>query len=460
MRRYRDWLITISLVALIGLAAPQVSAVRFISGDAVPLSLDVSTGELVELDAPAASVFVADPSIADVEVMSPTLIYVFASAPGQTNILAVNDANDVVGNILLVSRLSVAEVNRSIARVAPGSGILAEAAGSSVLLTGMADNAAVAANAVRVAEAYVPDAAQVINQTSIDGPTQVNLQVRIAEVSRSAAQELGLNWEAIITRGNYVFGLASGRDFFTGVGQEVVRSATAFGSGFGAFQTDDASVNVLIDALESAGMVAILAEPNLTTMSGETASFLAGGEFPVPVVDGDGDISISFREFGVSLAFTPTVLANGRISMRVRPEVSSLSDAGAVSVSGFSIPALETRRAETSVELGSGESFAVAGLFQNDATRNTDGLPFLQDLPILGPLFRSEQFQNRETELVIIVTPYLVEPVQNQRIIAPTDPPYDLVDTPNLAPAAPSGGVASRVAGTVGDVGGGGFILK
>ena len=446
MRRYRDWLITISLIALIGLAAPQASAVRFISGDAVPLSLDVSTGELVELDAPAASVFVADPSIADVEVMSPTLIYIFASAPGQTNILAVNDANDVVGNILLVSRLSVAEVNRSIARVAPGSGIQAEAAGSSVLLTGLADNAAVAANAVRVAEAYVPDAAQVINQTSIDGPTQVNLQVRIAEVSRSAAQELGINWEAVISRGNYVFGLATGRDFFTTAGAEIVRSATAFGSGFGA--------------LESAGMVAILAEPNLTTMSGETASFLAGGEFPVPVVDGDGDISISFREFGVSLAFTPTVLANGRISMRVRPEVSSLSDAGAVTVSGFSIPALETRRAETSVELGSGESFAVAGLFQSDSTRNADGLPFLQDLPILGPLFRSEQFQNRETELVIIVTPYLVEPVPNQRIIAPTDPPYDLVDTPDLSPPAPYVGAPSRVAGTVGEVGGGGFILK
>ncbi len=458
MRRYRDWLITISLVALIGLAAPQVSAVRFISGDAVPLSLDVSTGELVELDAPAASVFVADPSIADVEVMSPTLIYVFASAPGQTNILAVNEANDVVGNILLVSRLSVAEVNRSIARVAPGSGILAEAAGSSVLLTGLADSAAVAANAVRVAEAYVPDAAQVINQTSIDGPTQVNLQVRIAEVSRSAAQELGLNWEAIITRGNYVFGLATGRDF-TGVGQEVIRSATAFGSGFGAFQTDDASVNVLIDALESAGMVAILAEPNLTTMSGETASFLAGGEFPVPTVDSDGDISISFREFGVSLAFTPTVLAGGRISMRVRPEVSTLSDAGAVTVNGFNIPALETRRAETSVEMGSGESFAIAGLFQSDASRNADGLPFLQDLPILGPLFRSEQFENRETELVIIVTPYLVEPVRNQRIIAPTDPPYDLVDTPDLSPPAPYVPAPNHVASAVGEVSGG-FVLK
>ena len=459
MRRYRDWLITLSLIALMGLAAPQASAVRFISGDAVPLALEVSTGELVELDAPATSVFVANPSVADVEVMSPTLIYVFASTPGRTNILAVNETNDVVGNILLVSRLSVAEVNRSISRVAPGSGILAEPAGSSVLLTGLADNAAVAANAVRIAEAYVPDASQVINQTSIDGPTQVNLQVKIAEVSRSAAQELGINWEAVITRGNFIFGLGTGRDIIDAADALFTRSGTAFGSGSTSFRTDTADINVLIDALESAGMVAVLAEPNLTTMSGETASFLAGGEFPVPVVN-DNSVSIQFREFGVSLSFTPTVLANGRISMRVRPEVSSLSQAGAVTIEGFSIPALETRRAETSVELGSGESFAVAGLFQSDSTRNTDGLPFLQDLPILGPLFRSEQFQNRETELVIIVTPYLVEPVNNQRIVAPTDPPYDLVDTPDLSPPAPYVGAAGRVAGTFGDVGGGGFILK
>lgn len=459
MRRFREWIVIFNLTVLIGLAAPPASAVRFISGNAVPLNLEVSTGELVELDAPASSVFVANPAIADVEVMSPTLIYVFASAPGRTNILAVNDGNDVVGNILLISRISVADVNYSISRVSPGSNIVAEPAGSSVLLTGLAENAAVAANAVQVAAAFVPDPSQIINQTSIDGPTQVNLQVRIAEVSRAAAQQLGINWEAVIQRGNFLFGLASGRDIVNAAG-EFVRDDTAFGSGFTGFRPEDSNVNILIDALEDAGMVAVLAEPNLTAMSGETASFLAGGEFPVPVVDRDGNISITFRPFGVSLSFTPTVLASGRISMRVRPEVSALSETGAVNISGFSIPALETRRAETSVELGSGESFAIAGLFQSDTSRDMTGLPFLQDLPILGPLFRSESFQNNETELVIIVTPYLVEPVPNQRIVAPTDPPYDLVDAPALSPQAPYAVSASPAAGAFGDVGAGGFILK
>ena len=183
-------------------------------------------------------------------------------------------------------------------------------------------------------------------------------------------------------------------------------------------------MNGIIDALEREGLVNVLAEPNLTALSGETASFLAGGEFPVPVgQDDDNSIEIQFKQFGVSLAFTPTVLSAGRISMRVRPEVSDLSDKGAIKLDDLVIPALSTRRAETTVELGSGQSFAIGGLISNSTRNNLDKVPGLGDLPVLGTLFRSTRFQRSESELVIIVTPYLVAPVGGAQLATPARRP-------------------------------------
>ncbi len=192
---------------------------------------------------------------------------------------------------------------------------------------------------------------------------------------------------------------------------------------FGNYTSGSVDVSAIIDALERENLVTVLAEPNLTTLSGETASFLAGGEFPVPVGTGTGnnDIQIEFKQFGVSLAFTPTVLSANRISLRVRPEVSDLSDRGAIKVNNLVIPALSTRRAETSIELASGQSFAIGGLISNQTRNNVDKLPGLGDLPVLGPLFRSTSFQRNETELVIIVTAYLVRPVPAAQLATPLD---------------------------------------
>jgi len=184
---------------------------------------------------------------------------------------------------------------------------------------------------------------------------------------------------------------------------------------------DSVDVSGVIDALETEGLISLLAEPNLTALTGETASFLAGGEFPVPVVDNDGDVTVSFKPFGVSLAFTPTILSSNRISLKVLPEVSALSSSGAVNVNGLSIPALTTRRANTTVELGSGQSFAIAGLLQADSNQNVNEYPGLADIPILGALFRSTDFNRQETELVIIVTPYLVRPVSTNALLTPVD---------------------------------------
>jgi len=190
---------------------------------------------------------------------------------------------------------------------------------------------------------------------------------------------------------------------------------------FGSYESGSDIVNVAIDALAEEGLVNILAEPNLTSLSGETASFLAGGEFPIPVATDDNEIEIEFKEFGISLAFTPTVLTQERISMRVRPEVSELSDDGAIEISGLRIPALKTRRAETTVELGSGQSFAIGGLLSSDVQNAVTKTPGLGDLPVLGPLFRSQAFRRDETELVIIVTPYLVRPVDEPIVATPVE---------------------------------------
>jgi pilus assembly protein CpaC len=217
-------------------------------------------------------------------------------------------------------------------------------------------------------------------------------------------------------------------------GQTLVRNTGIGGSTdslIGQFNTPNVHFDSVIDALDQNGLVNILAEPNLTAMSGETASFLAGGEFPIPVPQASGTggaITITYKPFGVALAFTPVVLAGGRISLRVRPEVSQIASTGAVQVNGFSFPSLTTRRAETTIELGSGQTFAIGGLLQNNITDTLSGLPGLKDVPVLGALFRSTQFQRNETELVILVTPYLVRAVSDKRLATPRDgfvPPND-----------------------------------
>ncbi|MGI9510340.1 MAG: type II and III secretion system protein family protein, partial [Geminicoccaceae bacterium] len=267
----------------------------------------------------------------------------------------------------------------------------------------------------------------------VGAPTQVHLRVRVAEVSREVIKEFGINWEMLFNSGNFTFGFASGRDLVSSGGTIFRSPANAGGNapgiGFGNYTSGSASVSTAIDALAEEGLVTVLAEPNLTALSGETASFLAGGEFPIPVASDDSEIEIEFKEFGISLAFTPTVLSRNRISLRVRPEVSELSDNGAITINGLTIPALATRRAETTVELGSGQSFAVGGLLSNDVQNTVSKFPGLGDLPVLGTLFRSQRFQTNETELVILVTPYLVNPTDEPVLATPGDgyqPPNDI----------------------------------
>jgi pilus assembly protein CpaC len=255
-------------------------------------------------------------------------------------------------------------------------------------------------------------------------PLQVNLKVKIAEVNRSLLKQIGVNLFSSDPTSGFKFGIGQGDgSATTGPGSSpfsvgsLLTGGTTLGAAGKLFGLDLAGA---IDLAEKDGLVSILAEPNLTALSGETASFLAGGEFPIPVSQSLNAVTIEYKQYGVGLAFTPVVLADGRISMRVRPEVSELSNEGAVKLNDFIVPALTTRRAETTVELGSGQSFMIAGLLRNSNTNDISKAPFLGDLPILGALFRSTNYRRSETELVIIVTPYLVRPVSNQ-LALPTD---------------------------------------
>ncbi len=410
--------IAVAAALTLVLALSAAGSARAASG--ALLEVEIDKGDVVHLARPAASVFIANPEVADVQVLSPTLVYVFGRGLGETQLFAVDGSDNVLANRRVLVSHNLSGLRRAIEGAMPGREIRVDSVEGGLLLSGAVDSASEAAQAGRLAARFLPgEGGEVINEIAVTGATQVNLRVRVAEVSRSLSKQFGINWESAAQFGSVSAALAVGRDFISG--GQAVRGPGGVNSLALGYASDSLDLNTLIDALAAEGLISVLAEPNLTAMSGESASFLAGGEFPIPVADEDGDLSVEFRPFGVSLDFRPTLVGNGRINLRVRPEVSQLSSAGAVSIGGLEIPAIATRRAETTVELGSGESFAVAGLLRNDVNSSVSKYPFLGDLPVLGALFRSSTFQADESELVIIVTPYLVRPSDARRLVAPTD---------------------------------------
>ncbi len=388
----------------------RVAETQLISGDQ-RISVDVRKGGLLRLKEPVGTVFIANPDIADVQVKSPTLIYIFGKAPGETTLYALSSDDRVIFSGIVTVQHNLARLRQAVAAYLPDTNVELRSIDDSIVISGRVHSAAQAEDLNRLAISVVGSKAKVINRVQIAAPNQVNLRVRIAEMSREIVKELGFNWDASLIGNKFRIGLQTG-------GGALIKADNAL-SGFvvsGKFSLDS-----VVNALEREGLISVLAEPNLTALSGETASFLAGGEFPIPVPQDNRTISITFKQFGVGLAFTPTLLSDERINLKVRPEVSQLTSAGAVNIQGFSIPALTTRRAETTVELGSGQSFAIAGLLQNTLTRDLNKFPGLADLPILGALFRSDDYQRNESELVIIVTPYIVRPVSAPRLALPTD---------------------------------------
>jgi pilus assembly protein CpaC len=310
-----------------------------------------------------------------------------------------------------------------IARLVPGSRVKVEAQQKGMLLSGFVGSAADAAQAVAIAKGYAGDNQTVENQISISSPIQVTLRVRVAEISREVVQNLGVNWQQLSTIGS--IGFLPALTLNTN-GANLSCGASGGSSGGGITLCPGANFNGVIDALAQDNLARILAEPNLTVMSGQQASFLVGGQFPIPIAQQNNAITVDYKNYGVSLSFVPTVYSDGRINLHVSPEVSQLSNLNGVSVAAGSstliVPSLVVSRAETTVQLGSGQTFAIAGLLQTQHTQGNSGLPVAGDIPVLGALFRNNNFDNKETELVIVVTPFIVRPVNDaSQIHLPTD---------------------------------------
>jgi len=415
-------------IGLATVAAPTPAAAQSMAArPSETLNLSAGTGTLVRLSGPMTDVFVANEAVADVQVRSNRQLYIFGKGRGETTVYATGSNGKVVYAANVRVGNNVGSVEEMLHLAMPEAAIQATPMNNLVLLTGTVSSPTDVEEASRLVQAYVGDGTQVVSRLRSATPLQVNLRVRIAEVNRSLLKQIGVNLLAAtnggfrigIAQGSGIFTPPAGSDLTTNSGPQIIRptigsSISGIGSLFGM------DILSSLDLAEVDGLVTTLAEPNLTALSGETASFLAGGEFPIPISQSLGSISVEYKQYGVGLAFTPIVLADGRISMRVRPEVSELSTEGALKLNGFDVPALVTRRAETTVELGSGQSFMLAGLLRNNTTNSIDKAPFLGDLPILGALFRSTSFRRQETELVIVVTPYLVRPVSG-RLALPSD---------------------------------------
>ena len=402
----------------VAVAVPSVAVAAQSSRPSETLTLSQNTGTLVRLSSPMSDVFVANDSIADIQVRSSTQLYVFGKGPGETTIYATDKAGRVVYSANVRVGNNVGSVGEMLRLAMPEASIQATPMNNLVLLTGTVSSPDDVSEAQRLVQAYVGASTQVVSRLRSATPLQVTLRVRIAEVSRSLVRQIGVNLLTSDSTGGTRFGIDQGSAGAVGTPFQVAGGVgTAIGLSRKLLGLD---LLATLDLAEADGLVTTLAEPSLTALSGETASFLAGGEYPIPVSQGQGGVSVEYKSYGVGLAFTPIVLADGRISMRVRPEVSELSSEGSVKMNDTIVPALILRRAETTVELGSGQSFMIAGLLKNANTNNVDKTPFLGDLPILGNLFRSTKYKRSETELVIIVTPYLVRPVSGP-LALPTD---------------------------------------
>ncbi|MEW6327516.1 MAG: type II and III secretion system protein family protein [Thermodesulfobacteriota bacterium] len=409
-----------------GWAAQDISQVTLESHLPQKLTLTVGKSTIITSPAPVKRVSLAAPEIADAIVLSPQQIYVLGKAVGTTN-LTLWKADDSAFTVLdLEVSPDLTRLKEKLKEILPGEDIRVMATHDSITLSGLVSSTTNLSQALAIAESYAPK--KVINLLQAGGTHQVMLEVRIAEMSRTLTRRLGFNFA--YTRGGD-FGVSLLNNLTS-----IVRSDEGALSTPGApFGTDvSSSINALfrfhkgsatwtgfIDALKENGLVKILAEPTLISLSGQEASFLAGGEFPIPVPQETNVVTINYKTYGVGLTFTPTVLSDGKISMRVAPEVSDLDYTNAVYIYGYLVPGLTTRRASTVIELANGQSFAIAGLLKDNVRQVISKFPVLGDIPILGALFRSSAFQKNETELIIIVTPHLVKPLDLASQPLPTD---------------------------------------
>jgi pilus assembly protein CpaC len=393
------------------LLAIPLHAQQPVGGSHNNVTVPEGEGRLFRLDHDATNVFVANAQVADVQVVSPRLVYVYGRKVGQTTLTAASAQEGAAGSLTIrvVRNAAAAQATIPGARAANNNSgpIALSFIGDRLVVRGVVNGVGEAMDVEAAAQANATPGIPPLDRTRLMGTQQITLRVRIAEVSRNDLNNIGINWNVLARPGSFTLGLLTG-GFVSGF-----NAAETFGAASAAVNTSRVNAEALLNALQREGVLTMLAEPNLTTLSGETARFLAGGEVPIPVPQSFGVTTIEYKQYGVSLGFTPVLLPDNRIAMRVRPEVSQIDSANAVSINGTSVPAFTTRSTETNVEMASGQTVAIAGLFQRSLQDSIDRFPFLGDVPVLGALFRSQRFQRNETELVILITPYLSAPVSS-----------------------------------------------
>ena len=400
-----------AVLASTALTPVSAEVLRVMQGQASEsLNVPMNRAVVVESDVPFAELSIANPGIADISTLSDKSIYVLGKAPGRTTLTLLSPEGTLISNVDVHVTPDIAEFKERLQQILPGENIEVRTANDGIVLSGQVSSTAKLDRALDLASRYAPD--RVSNLMVVGGTQQVMLKVRFAEMNRSVSKALGggLNITGSGSDGTGAIGGGSGLSgAFGGVG-------VSFGVG-------DLQFQVLLEALETKGMVRTLAEPNLTALSGQEAKFLAGGEYPVPVAQDNDTISVEFKPFGVELNFTPVVVDQDIINLTIDAAVSSLDPSSGFSTGedGFTISAFKRRQTSTTVEMRDGESFAIAGLLQDDFRNNVSQLPWAADIPVLGALFRSADYQRSQSELVIIVTPHLVTPVAGAALALPTD---------------------------------------
>lgn len=425
--------LALALALFLPAALPQAAQAQTVEAGlhAGTLEVPVNKSQVISADVPIARAMIGNAEIADVLPISDRSVYVLGKQFGTTSLTLYDRAERVVAVMDVSVGPDVAGLRDQLGQLLPNEAVNVQLSNGSVLLTGLVSDPGAAARATELARAFAGD--RVINLMSLGGSQQVMLEVRFAEVDRSIGEQLGVS----------ALGASAGGGFSMVTGSAASQGAVALGGSaipllgpindtFGilnrAFSLGNVDIDATLDMLEERGLSKTLAEPTLIALSGQPAYFLAGGEFPIPVISNLGNsgttssnLGVEFKSFGVSLSFTPTVLGNRVISLVVEPEVSSIDETTTVSINDITIPGLQTRRASTTVELRDGESFAIAGLLREETSTTVRQIPLLGSLPIIGTLFRSTSFQRGQTELLIVVTPRLVAPLRPDQVRLPTD---------------------------------------
>jgi pilus assembly protein CpaC len=405
--------------------AESITVVR--KGTTRDLNVPMNHAVVVESDVPFAELSIANPSIADFSTLSDRTIYVLGKTPGRTTLTLLDASGRLITNVEVQVTADISEFKERLKQILPGEKIEVRSANDGIVLSGTVSSTPRLQRALDLAERYAPE--RVSNLMSVTGKQQVMLKVRFAEMQRSVSKALGSSVSVNSGFGGFGTGnagtIASTGAFIVPAGspagtQPIVSAGTAGAFGIN-FDIGSVELGILIEALETKGVVRTLAEPNLIALSGQEATFLAGGEFPIPVAQDNNTTTIEFKPFGVELDFTPRVVDDGIINLELAAAVSSIDPTNALTTNGFTVNAFRRRDTSTTVALRDGESFAIAGLLQDDFRDNNGQVPWLGDVPILGSLFRSADYQRRQTELVIIVTAHLVTPTRGEAFALPTD---------------------------------------